>query len=361
MYIDRDSIPDDYDFKPAPEVGYRGISAEVHRSLGGFGLGHINRGIEKHENCGTQITCLISCGCSSIPIMNGCGYASCPTCYSRRAMAKRKKWKQNMKFDRGKSYRFMTLTHPRRFYTGELGSAVKRTHQMLRKWSKTPWWRHNHRLWFGCIEVKPAFSELESGEIIVTWNVHVHLVTGGRFYRVETLREKWQNYGGGRVDIQWLGKRTTNQKSKVRGALKYLTKYMTHDSKDIASFDALPSAYTAWAGEVLRGAHLFISGGHMRTVLPKRFEAWKEKHGIHREYCWCSKCKRTVNVYLDIFEDYPYIYEELPRPDYNQWETKYCTIPPPEVYAEMSHEEKVVALNPQLDGHDLSQFGVEGW
>lgn len=253
-------------------------------------LEHINYTDMKNRirDCGTEMKAYIHCNCSAIPILNNCGSNVCDSCWNSKCLKQRDTWEKKLQFDRGRSYRFLTLTSPRRYFVWELDQAMTNLHTSFRKLTKSSWWRGLSRLWFGTIEFEPAWSEYpdEHGvmKIVPTVNLHIHVVVGGKMLPINKLREKWMAHGGGnQVHIKYLKKGETRA-STLKGIVEYLAKYITNQKGSIQkdrngnirhklSWDEIPEYYQAIASLQLKTRQMFISGGAMRTRLAQLLKA----------------------------------------------------------------------------------------
>ena len=287
-------------------------------------ISHLQQIYDRIDDCGTEIEAYVSCSCSSLPIYNSCNQFACPDCWARKARKQRDKWIKCMSVDKGRSYRFLTLTEKRRYYSWEVGTAVDRLHKRLRTISKLKWWRARFRLWFGTIEIEPVWEHHPNGWI-VSFNVHLHLVTSGRMPEIEALRSRWKKYGGGsRVHVTLIASRMRQRRAKAHSLVRYITKYFTdHKSqlkkkgKDTVrslSMKKVPQIDRAIISDSLRGRHLFVSGGHMRSVLPKRAAL------LDAEYCYCVECRTRVS-YVPYDQMNPTLIDVPPEKGFWVWTT----------------------------------------
>ena len=261
--------------------------------------------MDKIKNCGTEMKAYIHCNCSAIPILNNCGSNVCPTCWASKCTKQRKEWSRKLQFDRGRSYRFLTLTSPRRYFTWELDQGIDNLHKSFRKLTKSSWWRNLSRLWFGTIEFEPAWSSyIVDGEevIIPTVNLHIHVIVGGSMIPINKLREKWVAHGGGiQCHIVYMKPAETRHAS-LKGIISYISKYMTDDKKKKydkdgelirkLSWSKIPLYYRSIASHQLKGRQIFISGGHMRTRLAKLLQDNPE---VAEPLC-CLNCGSMVGL-----------------------------------------------------------------
>ena len=261
--------------------------------------------VDKIKNCATEMKAYIHCNCAAIAILNNCGSNVCASCWASKCSKQRKEWGKKLQFDRGRSYRFLTLTSPRRYFTWELDDAITSLHSSFRKLTKSSWWRGLSRLWFGTIEFEPAWSQyiVDGEEIIVpTVNLHIHVVVGGSMIPINKLREKWVGHGGGRQCHIVYMKPADTRHASLKGIISYISKYMTDDKKlkydndgnliRKLSWSKLPVYYRAVASHQLKSRQIFISGGQMRTRLAKLL---RENPDIEEPLC-CIACGSMVGL-----------------------------------------------------------------
>lgn len=281
-----------------------------------------NSTVHNINSCNEDVVALVSCNCSSVPIYNQCRNVTCANCWRQKCLQKRKKWRKSLILDKGRSYRFVTLTLPRRYFAWEVGQAVDIIHTGFRNLSKSKWWRNRFRLWFGTIEIEAGWSEYQNTEfgdfILPTFNVHLHLVTSGKMPDAKQLLSKWQNQGGGRIDISLLAQKARKRWLKTEACLNYLTKYVTGDKGQAPPSKVFMSDinpfYQAMVSEQVRGRHMFITGGAMRSNLSKKAKQMEDT------VCYCTNCNSIVS-YLTMETLETHNIEELPRPKSGFWKS----------------------------------------
>jgi len=205
-----------------------------------------------------------------------CGKRTCPVCAIRHRLRIRERLETALAGPwRSHEWRFITLTL--RADGKALGERITRLGKAFRRLRQQKIWETTQTEGVGVIEVK--WSKVAGG-----WNVHLHILSRGRFIQQAALSTAWLQATGDSsiVDIRSVGSRDR--------AIKYLCKYIgktPSDQNQVLSDKLLGDYYVGIARR-----RMMIGFGSLKS-LPLERETEEEKK-LNAEWLWVDTLERIL-------------------------------------------------------------------